>query len=31
MIHTPHTGDHVRQVFLDGCRKNTFSGAIRPY
>jgi cell wall-associated NlpC family hydrolase len=31
MIHAPHTGDHVRQVLLDGYRKATFSGAVRPY
>ncbi|GAB3664341.1 hypothetical protein GCM10027589_28350 [Actinocorallia lasiicapitis] len=31
MIHSPRTGDHVRQVLLDKYRKNSFNGAVRPY
>ena len=31
MIHSPRTGDHVRQVVLDSYRKQTFNGAVRPY
>ncbi len=31
MIHSPRTGDHVRQVLLDRYRKQNFNGAVRPY
>ncbi|MCD0450984.1 C40 family peptidase [Actinocorallia sp. API 0066] len=31
MIHSPRTGDHVRQVLLDSYRKKNFNGAVRPY
>jgi cell wall-associated NlpC family hydrolase len=31
MIHAPHTGSYVQQVKLDGYRKQTFSGAVRPF
>ncbi|ROO83837.1 cell wall-associated NlpC family hydrolase [Actinocorallia herbida] len=31
MIHSPRTGDHVRQVLLDSYRKQNFNGAVRPY
>jgi cell wall-associated NlpC family hydrolase len=30
MTHSPHTGDHVRQVLLNKYRKQTFNGAVRP-
>ncbi|MBW8480846.1 C40 family peptidase [Actinomadura sp. PM05-2] len=31
MIHAPHTGSKVKSVKLDGYRKRTFAGAVRPY
>ncbi|WP_344829793.1 C40 family peptidase [Actinocorallia longicatena] len=31
MIHSPRTGDHVRQVLLDKYRKRSFNGAVRPF
>jgi cell wall-associated NlpC family hydrolase len=31
MIHAPHTGSFVQQVKLDRYRKQTFSGAVRPF
>ncbi|GAA1591532.1 C40 family peptidase [Actinomadura kijaniata] len=31
MIHSPHSGSSVKVVKLDGYRKRTFAGAVRPY
>ncbi|MFP3966245.1 C40 family peptidase [Actinomadura fulvescens] len=31
MIHAPNSGSHVKVVKLNGYRKKTFSGAVRPY
>ncbi|WP_026411713.1 C40 family peptidase [Actinomadura oligospora] len=31
MIHSPHSGDHVRVTKLNSYRKKSFAGAVRPY
>ncbi|WP_222721395.1 C40 family peptidase [Actinomadura sp. HBU206391] len=31
MIHAPYTGSYVKQVKLDGYRRQTFAGAVRPF